>query len=68
MKENMPFEEFTTQLRYADWFYMMSDDGRAYRAGQRQIETLKNLAIAMGGEWQEAFNTKQSEMMERLRG
>ena len=68
MKEKMTFEEFTTQLGYADWFYMMSDDSRSYNAGRDQIQTLKNFAISMGGEWQEAFNTKQSEMMERLRG
>tara|TARA_R100000315_G_C5191762_1_gene111912 strand:+ start:348 stop:560 length:213 start_codon:yes stop_codon:yes gene_type:complete len=63
----MTFEEFTSKLKHIDWFYMMADDGRAYRDGKAQVEHYRNLAIAMGGEWQEAFNTKQTEMMERLR-
>ena len=63
----MTFEEFTHKLQHIDWFYMMADDGRAYRDGQAQVQHYRDLAIAMGGEWQEAFNTKQTEMMERLR-
>ena len=68
MKEKMTFEELTTQLGYADWFYMMSDDSRSHNAGRDQIQTLKNFAISMGGEWQEAFEAKSKEMMERLHG
>jgi len=64
----MTFEEFTTKLRYADWFYMMSDDSRSYNAGRDQIQRLKNLAASKGGEWQEAFAAKSKEMMSRLHG
>ena len=63
----MTFEEFTHKLQHIDWFYMMADDGRAYRDGQAQVQRYRDLAIAMGGEWQEAFDAKQTEMRERMR-
>ena len=54
--EPMTFEEFEKALRYADWRYEYSDDQRAWRSGMRQIEKLRNMAMAMGGAWQEAFD------------
>tara|TARA_R100001510_G_scaffold30307_1_gene27014 strand:- start:38 stop:250 length:213 start_codon:yes stop_codon:yes gene_type:complete len=61
MTEKITFEEFEKKLKYADWRYDMSDDSRAYREGKRQCEFLRNLAIAMGGKWQEAYDAAQSK-------
>ena len=47
---------------------MMSDESSSYNAGRDQNTTIKNFAISMGGEWQEAFEAKSKEMMERLHG
>ena len=61
MKEKeMTFEQFVTNLPKLDWFYNMSDDHQVYLRGSRQIQRYRDLAVAMGGEWQEAFK-KESE-------
>ena len=61
MKDQMTFEEFSSQLPYIDWYYYMSDDPRAYRAGRDQVQHYRDLAIAMGGEWQGAFKNEEEK-------
>lgn len=61
MKDQMTFEEFASQLPYIDWYYYMSDDGAAYRRGKAQVQRYRDLAIAMGGEWQEAFKVQEEK-------
>ena len=56
----MTFEEFTSQLPLIDWYYMMSDDGRAYRAGKAQVERYREIAESNGPEWVEAFKAVQA--------
>ena len=59
-KKEMTFEQFVANLPKLDWFYNMSDDHQAYLRGSRQIQSYRDLATAMGGEWQEAFK-KESD-------
>lgn len=63
----MTFEEFEKALRYADWLYVYSDDQRAYRRGEQQCEHLKNMAIAMGGQWQEAYEAASTAAWARVK-
>jgi hypothetical protein len=57
----MTFETFVANLPRIDWYYNMSDDPRAYRAGKAQVQRYRDLAIAMGGEWQEAFKAQEEK-------
>ena len=61
MKDQMTYEEFVAALPLIDWYYGMSDDPRAYREGKAQVQRYRDLAIAMGGEWQEAFKNQQEK-------
>ena len=61
MKEKeMTFGQFVANLPLIDWYYNMSDDHQAYLRGAAQVQRYRDLAIAMGGEWQEAFK-KESD-------
>ena len=64
--EPITFEEFQRQLKVADWLHPLSDDGREFRRGMEQCERLKHLAIAKGGEWQEAYKAASSEAWARV--
>ena len=59
MKDQMTFEEFTSQLPLLDWYYMMSDDGAAYRRGRDTIAHYRSIAEDNGPEWVEAFEAMQ---------
>ena len=61
MKEKeMTFGQFVANLPLIDWYYNMSDDHQVYLRGSAQVKRYRDLAIAMGGEWQEAFK-KESD-------
>lgn len=38
------YEELWSALRHHDWFYMMSEDPRVYRDGEKEFEELKRLS------------------------
>ena len=62
MKNNeMTYDEFVAALPLIDWYYGMSDDGAAYRRGKAQVQRYRDLAIAKGGEWQEAFKAQEEK-------
>jgi len=61
MKDKMTFEEFSSQLPYIDWYYYMSDDPHAYRAGRDQVQHYRLVATVRGGEWQEAFKNEEEK-------
>ena len=55
MDNQMTFDEFVANLPLLDWYYNMSDDGRAYERGRLQVQSYRDLAESKGGEWLEAF-------------
>ena len=55
MKDQMTFEQFQQDLPYIAWYYMMSDDGAAYRRGKAQVERYREIAEENGPEWVEAY-------------
>ena len=61
MKDEMTFEEFTAQLPYIDWYYMMADGGEAYRRGADQVRRYRELAESNGPEWVEAYKAVQAK-------
>jgi hypothetical protein len=61
MKDQMTFEEFASQLPYLDWYYMMSDDGAAYRRGRDTIAHYRSIAEENGPEWVEAFQAEKKK-------
>jgi hypothetical protein len=52
----MSLEEFKKLLEEHDWFYMMSDDNRVYRAGNTNEWKLKEFARANGDDFKRAYN------------
>ena len=52
----MTLQEFKEALPYIDWYYAMSDDHQVYLRGAAQVQRYRDLAIAKGGEWQDAFD------------
>jgi hypothetical protein len=63
MKSNteMTFDQFVLNLTKLDWYYNMSDDHQAYLRGQRSVQSYRDLAIAKGGKWQEAFKAESDK-------
>jgi len=59
--KDMTFEEFVTNLPLLDWYYNMSDDGRAYERGRLQVQRYRELAESNGSEWMEAFKAEQKK-------
>jgi len=61
MKENkMTLDQFLADLPHLDWYYEMSDDHQVYLRGSARVRRYRDLAIAMGGEWQDAFNEQNA--------
>ena len=54
-------EEFARSLPLIDWYFQMSDDPRAYRRGEEQVRSYRELAEANGVEWVEAFKAEQKK-------
>ena len=57
----MTFEKFVTNLPLLDWYYNMSDDGRAYERGRLQVQRYRQLAESNGSEWMEAFKAERKK-------
>lgn len=49
-------EKFRQRLKAADWTYPMSDDGRVFEAGRKEIARLTAMAKAAGPEFKDAFD------------
>ena len=52
----MTLDQFLADLPHLDWYYEMSDDHQ----GSARVRRYRDLAIAMGGEWQDAFNEQNA--------
>ena len=58
MKEdnNDLLSQLETALRSHDWYYMMSDDNRAYQKGSQESEKIKDLVSKTGDEGKALYN------------
>jgi len=57
----MTLQEFKEALPSIDWYYNMSDDHQAYLRGKAQVQRYRDVAIAKGGEWQDAFDEQNQK-------
>jgi len=57
----MSLEEYKEMLEQHDWYYMMSDDHRVYRAGKDAEYNLKQEARKGGDEFKRAYNKAYSD-------
>lgn len=57
----MNLKEYKTRLDKHDWYYMMSDDRRAYEAGQAEENELRKLSEARKT-YKKAYDSKVKQM------